>query len=193
MSRNIPEHVSMFHSTGLYLPTRTMMIEGEDINYEDIYAAVKNLHILDNLTSQSEITIIMNSDGGDNTLGFMLYDAIKACKNHVKIIVYGNASSMGSIILQAADERILMPNTHIMIHLGEVGIPAQHPKSVEAWLEHYKKMDRTNLKILFDRIKEKKPRFTLDKLKEICDHDTIYTAQEAVDMGLADKIMEIPE
>lgn len=193
MSRNIPEHVTMFHTTGLYLPTRTMIIEGDSTSStEDIYGAVKNLHILDSLASQSEITILMNSDGGDNTLGYMLYDAIKSCKNHVKMIVYGNASSMGSIVLQAADERILMPHTHVMIHFGEVGLPMQHPKSAEAWLNHYKQMDKQNLQILFDRIKEKKPRFTLDKLKELCEHDTVLTAKEAVELGLADKIMEIP-
>ena len=48
-----------------------------------------------------------------------IFDAIKICRSHVTILVYGQAESMSSIILQAADKRIMMPNSTLYVSLWE--------------------------------------------------------------------------
>lgn len=190
MSRNISEHAEQFHDSGIYLPTRTIYIHGESEGITNFTAsnAVKNLHILDTLGSGT-ITVMFNCDGGDTTIGMAIYDAILACKNHVRMIVYGQASSMGSIILQAADERIMAPNAVLMIHMGTASYEG-HPKVVDAWRNYDKLMDARHEKIYLDKIKQKKPRFTKQQLQDLLEHDTLFTAEEAVEMGLADKVLE---
>ena len=131
----------------------------------------------------------MNNTGGDVYHGLAIFDAIKTCKNHVNIIVYGHAMSMGSIILQAADERIMTPNSRMMIHYGEDGVWA-HPKIVLQWAKEGKKINEWMLDLYLEKIREKHPKFTRKKVDDICDFDTFFNAQEAVDMGLADRILE---
>ena len=78
---------------------------------------IKNIRALEK-KSQDPITIHMNSIGGEWSDGMAIYDAISLSKCYVTIIVYGQAESMSSIILQAADERIITPNSYFMIHYG---------------------------------------------------------------------------
>jgi len=84
---------------------------------------IKNLQILENVSESGEdpITIVMNNPGGCWFSGMAIYNAIQACKNHVTIICYGQVMSMGSIIFQAADERIMSEDCDMMIHYGENG------------------------------------------------------------------------
>lgn len=192
MSRNIGENAEQFHDNGLYLNTRTVVIDGDEdqdnfeITLKSARRDIKNLHVLDNL-GQGDITVVLNCVGGDTLAGMAIYDAIRACKNRVVISAH-LAMSMGSIILQAGDERILHPNATVMIHAGEVSY-ANHPKSVDSWRKYDKVMDKKHEDIYLEKIKQKKPRFTREQLQKLLEHDTILTAQEAVDMGLADKVL----
>lgn len=192
MSRNLGNEAELFHDHGLHLPTRTISFTGdadEGLTNDNVERLIKNLHILDTMR-EGDITIKFNCDGGDTVLGMAIYDAIKCCKNFVRIVVYGHASSMGSIILQAADERIMSPNSVLMIHAGKVQYSADHPKIIDNWRSYDKKMDVIHEDIYLKRIKEKKARFTKEKLQKLLEHDTIFTAKEAVNYGLADKILE---
>lgn len=195
MSRNIGENAEQFHDHGLYLNTRTIVIDGDDdqdnfeITMQSARRDIKNLHVLDNL-GQGDITVVLNCVGGDVLAGMTIYDAIRACKNKV-IIVAHLAMSMGSIILQAGDERILHPNATVMIHAGEV-VYTNHPKSVDNWRKYDKLLDKRHEDIYLEKIKMKKPRFTREQLQKMLEHDTILTAKEAVDLGLADKVLGEP-
>jgi ATP-dependent protease ClpP protease subunit len=60
----------------------------------------------------------MHSVGGEWNDGMAMYDAISLTKSYVTIIAYGQAESMSSIILQSADNRIMMPNAYFMSHFG---------------------------------------------------------------------------
>jgi len=193
MSRSIADEAELFHEHNIHLPTRTIFITGDPeigITNEMVASVIKNLHILDTMR-EGEINIKFNCDGGDVILGMAIYDAIAACKNFVRVTVYGHASSMGSIILQAADERIIAPNGIIMIHAGVV-LYEGHPKMVDNWRDYNKKLDAKHEEIYLKRIKEKRPRFTKIKLQKLLEHDTILTAEDAIKLGLADKILEVP-
>jgi ATP-dependent Clp protease protease subunit len=195
MARNLPEHSAHFHEHGLHLPTRTMWIDGE-LNSEDEFELtsvsvrrdIKNLHTLDSMGT-GNINVIMNCNGGDTLLGMAIYDAIRQCKNFVRITVYGKAYSMGSIILQAADERVMAPNAVMMIHSGEIAYSGAG-KAVDNERKLDKKVDELQELIYLAKIKQKKPRFTRDQLQKLLEHDTYLTAKEAVELGLADKVLE---
>ena len=196
MSRNIDEMATLYHEHGVCLRTRTVFIDGDndeenfEITMKSARRDIKNLQLLDSLSPEGTrpIYVRLNCSGGDVLAGMAIYDAITSCVN--KVIVYAhNAMSMGSIILQAGDERILYPNATVMIHNGTVS-RAGSPKTVENWQKYDKSMDTRHEDIYLAKIKEKKPRFTRKQLQDMLEHDTILSAQEAVDLGLADKILE---
>lgn len=196
MARQTRDDIDRFHEYGIHVPTRTIYMGSELIDETgesgvDALMAervVKNLHMLDS-QNQEPITIIMNNPGGYVFHGMAIFGAIRSCKSHVRVVVRGQASSMGSLILQAADERLLDPYAIIMIHHGSDGYESNHTKNVRKWVEFGKKFDKTLNQIYLERIREKQKDFTMAKLDKLLDFDTILTAQEAVDLGLADGIL----
>lgn len=189
------DDIDKFHDYGLYLPSRTLYMgseivgEDEESGTDALMAErmVKNLHILDS-TSEDPLTIIMNNLGGDVMHGLAIYDAIRSCRSEVTIKVIGNAMSMGSIILQAADVRIMSPNSVQMIHYGYFGSQG-HVKTVYKQADENKRIDAWMEKMYLDKIHEKIPDFSPQRLKGMLDHDCFLTAQKSIELGLADKIL----
>lgn len=151
---------------------------------------IKSLMILDRLApnGDKDINVILNHEGGSVFDGIGIYDAIINTKNPVIMTVYGSAMSMGAIILQAADVRVLSPHSVVMIHHGHSGMEG-HKRTVESWIDFSKEYDKKLDEILFNRIKEKKPKFTRKELDKLLNFDTIFTAEQALEMGLADSIL----
>lgn len=145
-----------------------------------------------NQISGKPIIVHMNNIGGDWHSGMIMYDAIRASKAHVSGVCWGHAMSMGSIIIQACDSRIVAPHCTFMIHDGFEGISGTC-KTVEAWAKYTTKMRKRMYEIYFSRMKPVKSRITMAKIEELCSHDTIYTAEEAVNQGLADWVLETME
>ena len=96
--------------------------------------------------------------------------------------------SMGSIILQAGDLRIMSPNARIMIHYGTWG-HHDHPKIVRSWAKEGERFDKWMVNLYLEKIREKRPRYTRKQVDKLCDFDTILTAEEAIALGLADRIL----
>ena len=114
---------------------------------------VKGMHILES-KSTDIITIIMNNIGGDFLHGLAIYDVIKTSKCHCIIKVYGHAMSMGSLILQAADKRIMSPNSRFMIHFGSESHNG-HTKMVDNWISESKRLTYLMENIYLDVMLEK--------------------------------------
>ena len=157
---------------------------------------VKNLRILENLSS-SPIIIHQMSIGGDEEAGYMMYDNIKRSKCHITIYTHGVAASMGSIVPQAADHRITMPNCCWLIHRGTTGIgnhlTRNQTKSWAAWEEY---SDDRMFNIYVEKCKKsiyykgKKDHQIKSILKRKLDAkgDWFMTAEEAVEHGFADAV-----
>lgn len=198
MSRINKESIDRFYDYDIYPESRTLYMgstSSDDGNesgtdYAMAERIIKGLHILDTSAPSGDkpITILMNNLGGDKYHGLAIYDAIKACKNHITIIVFGHAMSMGSIILQAADKRIMTPHSKIMIHYGTWGSQG-HPKATYRWAEEGKRYDAIMESLYMEKILLKQPDFKVKRLKEMLDFDTFFTAQEAIDFGLIDEIL----
>ena len=191
------DEIDRFHDYGLYVPSRTIYMGSECVSDTDssdsgtdaIMAEkmIKNLNILDS-ASQEPIVIIMNNPGGDVNHGLAIYDAIKVCRSHVTIKVFGYAMSMGSIILMSADERHMSKMSSQMIHYGTMAVDG-HAKTTYKQADENKRIDKWMEQMYLKRIQEKQPDFTLARLQRMLDHDTFLTAEESVELGLADKVI----
>lgn len=145
---------------------------------------IKNLNILQlGPKGEEPITIQMNNLGGIWHHGIAMYDAIRACRAPVRIEATGYCMSMATVVLQAADERILHPNCRVMIHDGEDGYYG-HAKNFELWARESKILRHDMYKIYAER--SGKPVGYWDKR---CTLDRIMSAEEAVREGLADRVL----
>lgn len=156
---------------------------------------IKNINICMRVNPDTPIVIHLKTCGGLWEEGMAIYDAIKSCPSQVTILNYTHARSMSSIIFQAADKRVMMPNSIFMFHDGTYGIEGT-VKMVRSAVEFDKKNDKTMLEIYAQKMNESGkmqglgiPKITkwlrtqMDK-KE----DVFLTAKETVNLGLADEI-----
>lgn len=180
------EHIEKIYNHDLIYETRVItIIEDDELSANSLEKIIKGLEILEE--KDDPIRIILSTPGGEEYLCSGIYDRIRRSPCHITIEVYGQASSAGSIILQAADKRVVSLNSFVMIHMGTWGHEG-HPAEVKKWRAYGDRWDSWMVDTYFNRIREKNPKFKKSKLKQMLEHDTILTAQEAVDLGLADKV-----
>jgi len=199
MARNSQEIPGIVHEYDIHIPSRTIFLRRSDyldgdegdpgVDHALATRFIKNLHILDRM-SADPITIIMSTPGGLETEGMAIYDAIQESRCHITIIVKGEASSMGSYILQAADHRLMSAHSILMIHYGSSnGYALDHKKSARKWIEFEDRYGKRIDKILQDRIVAKHPEYRGKKFDELLNFDSIFLAEEAVKLGLADEVI----
>lgn len=188
MSRLKTDELDQFHQFNVYTPARIINLSGE-ITEELAAEFIKNIKLLDH-ASDKEIAVLINTEGGDVHQGLAIYDAIKECRSQVITQSVGPTWSMGAVILQAGDKRVVSKNSTIMLHVGKVTLPDEHPEIVAAWAKEFDRVSEVCDKIICDKIKEKHPKFSKRKLKELTIFDRIYTAEETVEMGLADELAD---
>lgn len=200
MSKKINrDDVDKFYDYELHIPSRTLYMGSVESDIEKGESGtdpamaerlIKGLHILDNAAPAGDqpIQIIMNNPGGDEYDGLAIYDAIKACKNHVTITVFGKAMSMGGIILQAADKRIMSPNARFMMHYGTFSMEA-NAQDVYAWVEENKRIDQLMIDIFIEKMKKKNKDITEKKIRSMIKADFIADARKTVELGLADAVL----
>lgn len=195
--RIVREDIDRWFDYGINIATRTIYI-GSAIHSEDdgeagveaalVEKVIKGLHILDSQSAEP-INVILNNPGGEVYQGMAIYDALKNCRSHITITVYGQAMSAASIILQAADKRVLSANSRIMIHHGEEGHSSNHPKITRAWSKQYERDEVIMRAILLKVMQAAKPKLTEEELDKMLDFDTIFEPQGAIEWGLADEIL----
>lgn len=134
------------------------------------------------------ITIEMDSPGGSIIDGFRLYDELRRIAkdggHHLTIRVRGMAASMAVPLLQAADSREVGPSAWVMIHRAAFGAIGK-AYEVEDQVEFVKRIEGKIVDILCSR-SDKPRKFFEDLLKKR--KDIWYSAEEAVEIGLADKV-----
>lgn len=196
MPRYTKEDLDRYFDYNIFPPKRILFlgshsdIEGVEsgVNYEMFECFLKGLTYLDSI-AETPITIHMNTDGGDWYHGMAMFRAVRACRSHVTIVAWGYACSMGSIILQAADTRIVAKDCVVMIHDGSEGMHAD-TKSFEAWGKQSERTRKEMYRMYLERMKVADPKTTIKKVEDMCSHDKIFTPEEAVEIGLADWVMD---
>jgi ATP-dependent Clp protease protease subunit len=174
------DNIDRFFDYDIHLESRTIYL-GSEIDEGTTERVIKALHLLGR-TNRNKLSVLLNSPGGCLYNGLAIYDAIKACSCPVIIEVLGHAMSMGSIILQAATQRVVHRNATIMIHDGTDYFEGK-PRDLESWATHGKNMRRKIYEIYAER-SGKPSKYWEDK----CAHDFILSAEQAVQEKLADAI-----
>lgn len=157
---------------------------------------VKNMHILDS-QKVANILIHMHTIGGDWDHGMAMFWAIRFAKSPVTILAHSHASSMSGILLQAADNRVIMPDCNFMIHHGSIYVN-DDSIAVKSAVDVNNRLCKRMLHIFArrailgryfkerDQNEEQIMRFMDRKIKD--KRDWFLTAEEAVDFGFADGI-----
>lgn len=169
------------------------------VEYMMATRVIKNLHILLKQSRTKPVTLHLHSCGGIWEEGMAIYDTIKAMPYKTTIITYTHARSMSSIILQAADKRLMLPNSSFMFHYGGLWVGGE-AKTVYSNVDFTKHTDEIMLDIYLQAIRKSKSKkfksYTDEKLKtylrSMMDKkgDVYLTAKEAVEWGFADGILE---
>jgi len=196
MSRSNKDDILKFHEFDICPTDSTLYIgscattydDGESgVDFQMAERVIKNLHLLDK--RDNIITIKMNNVGGDVYHGLAIYDAIRDCKNKVKIVTYGYVMSIGSLIFQAADERVMSPYSRMMIHYGQAHLGG-HNRDIYRNVEELKKLDKIVNNIYLERILQKVPDYNMRRFENKITFDYYLDADEAIEMGLCDKILK---
>lgn len=163
-----------------------IVILSDEVNHVTASLITAQLLFLEAEDPDKDIQFYINSPGGSVTDGMMIYDTMKLIKPDVQTICMGMAASMGSVLLAAGTKgkRCILPNAEVMIHQPLGGAQGQATEILIA-ADHIKKT-RTKLnKILADSCGR-----TLDELEKDTDRDHWLTAEEALEYGIVDKILD---
>lgn len=140
---------------------------------------------LKELKDVKQITVNINSGGGDVFSGVAIHNMLKSHKAHVTVKIDGLAASIASVIAMAGDKVIIPRNAMLMIHNAwtfAVGNASDLRKQAED-------LEKIN-SVVINSYLDKNPEIDEDKLRSLMDEETWLTAQEAKDLGLVDEIAE---
>jgi len=166
------------------LKDRIIMLEGP-IGENTASVLCAQLLFLESQDAQKDITLYINSPGGLVTAGMAIYDTMQYVKSDIQTIVVGQACSMGSLLASAGTKgkRFMLPHSRHMIHqpLGGASGQATDVEIRANELLRWKKE--------LTEIYEMTTGQPLDKLKADMERDKFMTPMEAVEYGLADRVI----
>ena len=159
---------------------------GEEVNDVTAGLVVSQLLFLESEDPDKDINLYINSPGGSVTAGMAIYDTMQYVKCDVSTMCMGMAASMGAFLLYGGTKgkRLALPNAEIMIHQPSGGAQGQATE-IEIAAEHILRTKKKLNTILSENTGQ--PYETIVKDTE---RDNWLTAQEALEYGLIDKVME---
>lgn len=167
------------------LNDRIIMLHDE-VNTATASVVVAQLLFLESQDPTKDISLYINSPGGSVTDGLAIYDTMQYIKCDVSTICMGMAASMGAFLLSAGKKgkRLALPNSTIMIHQPLGGYKGQ-ATDMEI---HTRYMLDTKARL--NRILSENTGKPLDIIKNDTERDNFMTAQEALEYGLIDKVID---
>jgi ATP-dependent Clp protease protease subunit len=167
------------------------------IDFRTASRFAKNIHKAEK-SNDDQLIVHFSSIGGEWADGMSIYDNILHSSFSVIMIGHGCLCSMGTIILQAASKRYLMPHCDLMVHFGDLTLSG-HQVSVESGSKYYTKIKNNMIDIYTDRCINgpffKEREYSRNKVKAYIKRklesnvDWYMTPEEAVDFGFADKVL----
>ncbi len=163
-----------------------IIVLSDEVNDTTASLVVAQLLFLESQDSEKDISFYINSPGGSVTAGMAIYDTMQYIKCDVSTICMGMAASMGVFLLSsgAKGKRYALPNSEIMIHQPSGGAKGQ----------------ATDIKIVADHILRTKAKLNkilaentgkdIDTIAQDTERDNFMTAQEALEYGLVDKVLD---
>lgn len=164
-----------------------MCLNGE-VNETVSAAVVAQLLYLESDNPDKAITLYINSPGGSVTAGLAIYDTMSYIRSPVSTVCVGQAASMGSLLLCGGEKgkRFCLPHSSIMVHqpsggyFGQASDIAIHATEI---LRVRKQLNQIYMKHLT------KPHL-LDDIERLMERDKFLSANEALEMGIVDEILD---
>ncbi len=161
----------------------------EDVNSASASLVVAQLLFLESEDPDKEISLYINSPGGSITDGMAIVDTINYIKCPVSTICVGMAASMGAVLLAsgAKGKRFATPNAEILIHQPLIGGGGLSGQTTEIKI-HADHMVRTREKL--NKLLSERTGQSLETIQNDTERDNYMTAQQALDYGLIDGILD---
>lgn len=166
-----------------------IIVLSDEVTDQTASLVVAQLLFLESQDSTKDISLYINSPGGSVTAGLAIYDTMNYIKCDVSTICVGMAASMGAFLLSsgAKGKRIALPNSEILIHqplVGGNGITGQ-ATDVEIAAKNLLKTKEKLNRILAENCGK-----DYETLVKDTDRDNWMSANEAMEYGLVDKVIE---
>ncbi len=158
----------------------------EEVNDTTASLVVAQLLYLEAQDPDKDIQFYINSPGGSVTAGMAIYDTMQYIKCDVATICVGLGASMAAFLLAAGakGKRMALPNSEIMIHQPSAGTQGQ----ITDMAIHLKRLE--TIKKRMNAILAEKTGKSVEEVTAACERDNFMSAQEALDFGIIDRIIE---
>jgi ATP-dependent Clp protease protease subunit len=158
---------------------------GQAVDDQIANLIVAQLLHLESEDPEKDVSLYINSPGGIVYSGLAIYDTMRFIKPDVRTICFGVAMSMGSLLLTggAPGKRMALPNARILTHQPSGGFEGQasdiaiHAREALALREH------------IEQLYAEHTGQSLEQVRDDLDRDRYFTAQEAADYGLIDRVI----
>ena len=178
------------------LKDRIVMLDTE-VSEHSASLVIAQMLFLESENPDADILFYINSPGGLVTAGLAIYDTMQFIRPDVSTIVLGQACSMGSFLANAGapGKRLVLPESRTMIHRVSSGTPSTrgsvHVQELqfEDAKRSFEESQRLNQRLTELYIKHNTAGKTYDEMFATMKFDTFLSAQEAVEMGLADEVV----
>jgi ATP-dependent Clp protease, protease subunit len=170
-----------------FLEQRKIFLWGPVMD-ESAKEIVSKMMYLEMIDPGKEITFYINSPGGVITSGMTIYDTMKMISSPVSTVCMGMAASMGSLLLCAGTKgrRYVWPSGKVMIHQPSIG--GQIVASATDIKIHAEEIRKTKDKL--NKILAEACNQPLERIQKDTDRDYYMTAEEAVEYGIVDSILQ---
>jgi ATP-dependent Clp protease protease subunit len=162
---------------------------GTGVNDQVSNSIIAQLLFLESEDPEKEIYLYINSPGGSVTAGLAVYDTMQYIQAPVTTIGMGQAASMGALLLTAGAEgrRMCLPNARILIHQPIMGGVSGQASDIDIQAQEILSLRQRINRILAHHTGQDK-----ERIKKDTDRDYYMSAEEALDYGLVDEIIDRP-
>jgi ATP-dependent Clp protease protease subunit len=159
---------------------------GSQVNDEIANSIVAQMLFLQSDDPKADIHLYINSPGGSVSAGLAIYDTMQFVTCDVATYCIGQAASMGAVLLTAGHtgKRHALPNARIMIHQPLAGMEG----TAEEIMIHAKEFKKVKHKL--NNILIKHTGHPIDKIEQDTDRDRFMSAEESLEYGLIDRVIE---
>ncbi|WP_033221065.1 ClpP family protease [Kitasatospora phosalacinea] len=173
------------HLAALLLARRIVLL-GTQVDDVSANRVCAQLLLLSAEDPSSDISLYINSPGGSVTAGLAIYDTMRLIPNDVSTLVMGFAASMGQFLLTVgtAGKRFALPNARIMMHQPSAGIGGT-ASDIEIQAENLEYTKRAIERITAEHTGQSQETIARDG-----DRDRWFTAEQAREYGMVDRVLE---
>ena len=176
--------ISVFNIEDEMLEDREIELVGE-IDADKVNSLIRQLRHLQKEDENGEITMFVNSPGGEVSSGLALYDVMQAVSCPIRTVCLGMAASMGALLFMAGNQRDMLPHSRVMIH-----DPLSYNIGGSALSVKARADDLMRIRDITAEVIVKHTGKSMEEVLEVTSKDTYFEAQEAIAFGLADRIVE---